>query len=116
LASMAKPIQPVPPIVRLEARTILIRGASRLALFAVCLAIGFVVISSTYPQRRVLAKLEQQLAREEAARAGVQADRERHAIELRALREDPAYLEVRARDRLGLYLAGERVLRFRRED
>lgn len=113
---MAKPIQPPAPIAKLEARTKLIRGATRLALFAVCLAIGFVVVSSTYPQRRVLARLEQQLALEEANRAKARTDRERHAIELRALREDPAYLEVRARDRLGLYLAGERVLRFRRED
>ena len=113
---MAKPIQPVAPIAKLEARTILIRGASRLALFTACLAIGFVVVSSTYHQQRVLERLERQLSLEEALRASAQADRERHAIELRALREDPAYLEVRARDRLGLHLAGERVLRFRRED
>jgi cell division protein FtsB len=113
---MAKIKKPAVPLVRLEARTHLILAASRLALFAFCLAIGFVVISSTYPQRRELKRLQQELANQEAKRDEVRADRERHAIELRALREDPAYLEVRARDRLGLHLKGERVLRFPRNE
>jgi cell division protein FtsB len=113
---MTKTRKSAVPLVRLEARTRLIRAARRLALFALCLAIGFIVIASTYPQRRELERLQVDLAREGARLNDVRAERERHAIELRALREDPAYLEVRARDRLGLHLKGERVLRFRRDE
>ena len=42
----------------------------------------------------------------------VLADREYHQIEHRALREDPEFLEIHARDRLDYYRAGERVLKF----
>jgi hypothetical protein len=34
-------------------------------------------------------------------------------VELRALKEDPAFLEIHARDRLDYYREGERVLKFK---
>jgi cell division protein FtsB len=42
-------------------------------------------------------------------------ERDCRNIELRALRQDRAFLEIQARDRLDYFREGERVLRFRRD-
>ncbi len=80
-----------------------------------CLAIGFVVVATAIPQRRELDKLELKLKAAKVREQAVLADREYHFIEHRALREDPAFLEIHARDRLDYFREGERVLRFKRE-
>lgn len=102
-------------LTRLEARTRLIQGAGRAAFVGFCMAIGFVVVATAFPQRRELEKLEEKLALAKQREAKVFADREYHQIEYRALREDPEFLEIHARDRLDYYREGERVLKFRRE-
>ena len=98
---------------RLEARTRVIQGAGRLAFVGFCMAIGFVVVATAFPQRRALEKLEAKLELAKQREATVLADREYHQIEHRALREDPAFLEIHARDRLNYYREGERVLKFK---
>ena len=100
---------------RLEARTRVIRGAQCVVFVAFCMSIGFVVVATAFPQRRELAKLEGKLELAKQREATVNADREYHQIEYRALREDPSFLEIHARDRLDYYREGERVLKFRRE-
>ncbi len=100
---------------RLEARTRFVQGASRLVFVAFCLSVGFVVVATAFPQRRALEDLEQKLVAVRERENAVLADRDHHEIEYRALREDPAYLEIHARDRLDYYKPGERVLKFRRE-
>jgi hypothetical protein len=102
-------------LTRLEARTRAIRGAGRLALIACCLSLGFVVVATAFPQRRTLDKLEAKLALVKAREQEVLAERDHRNIELRALREDPAFLEIHARDRLDYCRVGERVLRFKRD-
>lgn len=102
-------------LTRLEARTRVIQGAGRVMLVGFCIAIGFVVVATAFPQRRELEKLEVTLQLAKERESSVLADREHHQIEYRALREDPAFLEIHARDRLNLYRAGERVLKFRSE-
>lgn len=102
-------------LTRLEARTRVIQGASRLGFLVFCMAIGFVVVATAIPQRRELDKLELKLKASKVREQAVLADREYHFIEHRALREDPAFLEIHARDRLDYYREGERVLRFKRE-
>ena len=59
-------------LTRLEARTRVIKGAGRIVFVVFCMAIGFVVVATAFPQRRVLEKLEAKLklAKEPAARAG----------------------------------------------
>lgn len=99
---------------RLEARTRAIRGATKLALIACCLSLGFVVVATAFPQRRTLEKLEAKLALVKEREIEVLAKRDHRNIELRALREDPAFLEIHARDRLDYCREGERVLRFKR--
>ena len=100
---------------RLEARTRVIRGAGRLAFVGFCMAIGFVVVATAFPQRRELEKREAKLKLAQIQEASVLAEKEYHQVEYRALREDPAFLEIHARDRLDYYREGERVLKFRDE-
>ncbi len=100
-------------LTRLEARTRVIQGAGRVAFVVFCMAIGFVVVATAFPQRRELEKLEAKLKLAKEREASVVADREYHQVEYRALREDPAFLEIHARDRLDYYRQGERILKFR---
>ena len=102
-------------LTRLEARTRAIQGAGKLALIACCLSLGFVVVATAFPQRRILDKLEAKLALVKEREREVIAERDHRNVELRALREDPAYLEIHARDRLDYCRDGERVLRFKRD-
>jgi len=99
-------------LTRLEARTRVIRGAGSIVFVVFCMAVGFVVVATAFPQRRELEKLEAKLKQAQVREATVLADREYHQVEHRALREDPAFLEIYARDRLDYYRTGERVLRF----
>jgi cell division protein FtsB len=100
---------------RLEARIRVARGASRLAMMLFCLSIGFVVVATAVPQRREVLRLEKRLQNAMKQEAGISAERDHRQIELRALREDPGFLEVHARDRLDLCEEGERIFRFPRE-
>lgn len=102
-------------LTRLEARTRVIQGAGRIAFVFFCMAIGFVVVATAFPQRRELAKLEGKLEVAKAREASIVADREYHQVEFRALKEDPVFLEIHARDRLDYYREGERVLQFHSE-
>lgn len=102
-------------LARLATRVRVIQGMNRLVFVLLCASMGFVVVATSVPQRRELAKLEQrlQLAREHEEH--VLAERDRMRVEHRALREDPEYLETQARDRLDYCREGERVLRLARD-
>lgn len=99
----------------LEARGRVIQWVKKFALMGCCVAGGFVVVATAFPQRRTLEKLEANLKLAQERERLVVAERDTRRIELRALREDPGYLEIHARDRLDYYREGERVLRFRRD-
>ena len=99
-------------LTRLEARTRVIQGAGRIVFVVFCMAIGFVVVATAFPQRREMEKLEAKLKLAKDYEATILADREYHQVEYRALREDPSFLEIHARDRLNYYRTGERILKF----
>ena len=115
LSGMARQRMASAKLTRLEARTRVIQGAGKFALIACCLALGFVVVATAFPQRRKLEKLEAQLKLAQERERTVVEERDCRNIELRALREDRAFLEIQARDRLDYSREGERVLRFRRD-
>lgn len=96
----------------LEGRMRLIRGAVRLAFIAFCGSIGFVVFATAVPQRRELDRLEAKLKLAKDLEASVKNDEEYRRIEYQALRDDPSFMEIHARDRLDYYREGERVLKF----
>ena len=100
---------------RLEYRTRLVKALVRCAFVLFCLSLGFVVVAMAMPQLRILKKLEAKVAEAREREKLALAERDHRRIELQALREDPAFLEIHARDRLDMCREGERVLRFKRE-
>lgn len=102
-------------LARLEARTRIVKALVRCAFVLFCVSLGFVVLAMAVPQNKSLQRLEAKLAETKEREKLALAERDHRRIELQALREDPAYLEVHARDRLGMYREGEKVLRFKRE-
>jgi cell division protein FtsB len=111
-AAMAKRKQASERAKRLEVRARILRGVGRVFCWAVCLALGFVVVSTAVPQKRRLAALEAKLEQAKQEQRKTEAERTYHEIEHAALREDPEFLDIRARDPLDYCREGERVLRF----
>lgn len=110
---MAKRKQSAMKLTRLEARTRVIQGVCRLAFLAFCLAIGFVVVATAVPQWRELDRVEAKLKQAELLEQRVKEDEDCQRIEYEALRQDPAFLDIHARDRLDYYREGERVLKIK---
>ena len=102
-------------LARLEARTRVVKALVRCAFVLFCVSLGFVVVAMAVPQQRLLKKLEAKVVEAKEREKVALADREHRRIELQALREDPAYLEIHARDRLNMCREGERILRFKRD-
>lgn len=112
---MSRKRMDVAGLLRLETRIRLVQVSGRIVFTAFCASLGFLVVATAFPQRRELEKLESKLDAARQNERKVVAEKEQRHIELRALREDPAFLEIQARDRLDYCLEGERVLRFRRD-
>ena len=66
------------------------------------------------PQVRELRRMEGELGTVREREQRVMDEKDRKSRELAALRDDPEYLELMARDRLDLYKPGERVVRVKR--
>ena len=99
----------------LRARTTGLRIVNRTA-FTILLVTGCVAMAVlSVPQARKLRSLSEELARVNARETHVRAQKERRGRELAALRNDPAYLELVARDRLDLYRSGERIYRIEKD-
>lgn len=101
-------------VTRLEARTRTYGVFTQVAFLVFCLAIGFVILAAAFPQRERLTLLETRLKAEQARETSILAKKDDIASEFRAIRQDPAYLEIQARDRLDYYREGEKVLRIKR--
>lgn len=99
---------------RLEAQTRVICTFNRIVFAAMGLILGLAVVASALPQKRRLTDLEGKLARTLEEEKRVLAEKEYREIEYRALKEDPAFLELKAMDRLNLHREGEKVYRFKR--
>jgi cell division protein FtsB len=112
---MAKRRTTPPKLHRMEARVRAIQGMGRVLMIVCSLSLGFVVVAMAFPEQRKLEELEQKLAEARENEQEVIDERDARQVELKALREDPEYLELHARDRLGYYLPGEKVLRFKSE-
>jgi hypothetical protein len=102
-------------LTRLKGRQKILSFAVNFSFLVMCLSIGFVVYAAGFPQHRQLAALEDKLQLAQQHERDVLADLEYHQIEFRALKTDPAFLEIHARDRLNYYREGERVLKFNKE-
>ncbi|MGB0291299.1 MAG: FtsB family cell division protein [Luteolibacter sp.] len=99
----------------MEARIRAIRSVTKVFMMTAALSFGFVVVALAIPERRKLEQIEEKLAEARRSQKVIFDERDAFQVELKALREDPEYLELHARDRLGYYLPGERVLRFKQD-
>lgn len=98
----------------MHVRTERIRTANRW-IFVLLLVVACTgVFASALPQWRKLEAMQAQLERTRQREVAVMEERDVLVIEQRALREDPGFLELRARDRLDYYRDGERVYRIDR--
>ena len=83
--------------------------------FGVLIVMGCVAVAIlALPQVRELRRMEAELVKVQEREERTMDEKDRKARELAALRDDPEYLELMARDRLDLYKPGEKVLRVKR--
>lgn len=99
---------------RLEAQTRVISAANRIVFAVLGLILGLAVVATALPQQRRLKDLEFKLARTLEAEKAVVAEKDYRETEYLALKEDPAFLELKAMDRLNVHRSGEKVYRFKR--
>jgi cell division protein FtsB len=99
-------------LARVELATRCIQWANRALYLCVAVAFGLLIAATAAPQKKEYDNLKAQLRTAQEREREMLARKEHQRIELQALREDTAYLEVQARDRLNFYREGERVLRF----
>lgn len=109
---MAKKRISAKKLARVEFATRCIQWMNRALYICVAVAFGLLIAATAAPQKKEYEKLQAQLRTAEERERETLARKEHQRIELQALREDTAYLEVQARDRLNFYRQGERVLRF----
>lgn len=85
--------------------------------FYLLLLIGCVgVIATSLPEFYALQLAEEELAHVQSQELVVNASADQQLREYQALEQDPHFLEIYGRDRLGLYKEGEKVFRFSRPD
>lgn len=102
-------------VTRLQAQTRAIRWVNGVILCLFALSVGFVAVATALPQKRRLAETEAKLARVLQRENEVVARKQDADAAYRAMREDPEYLEIHARDRLNLHRQGERIYRVERD-
>jgi cell division protein FtsB len=101
-------------VTRLQAQTRVIRIFNGLILCLFGLSLGLVAVATALPQKRKLDEKEMEYAQVLARESEVLALKEDKAAAYEALREDPEYLEIHARDRLPLHKDGESIYRIER--
>jgi cell division protein FtsB len=111
---MAVKIPVMGKLARIEARTEAFNSLRRMLFVVFCAASGFTCVAMAFPHRQRLDEMEQSLKEAKVREQLALADRDNMLTEHKALREDPEFLEVHARDRWGLYREGEKVLKFRK--
>lgn len=99
-------------LARIETRIRLVQAVNRMLYVCMAVAFGLMITAFAVPQKKEYEKLQAKLNATREREAETLARKDHKRIELQALREDPVYLEVQARDRLNYYHEGERVLRF----
>jgi cell division protein FtsB len=98
----------------IKAQTTLVRTTNRLLFFVIAMAAALTACLSFMPQKyayeKKLAELKDAKTREELAENQLDSLR----IKLEAIKSDPVFLEIQARDRLQVYRPGETIYRIQR--
>jgi cell division protein FtsB len=85
--------------------------ANRLVAVLIILGIAVVTALAFYPELRRLKSLGMQLDEEKAALAAEELLKERRTREVYLLQKDPEYVEIIARDKIGVMKPGETIFR-----
>ncbi|MFC7335605.1 septum formation initiator family protein [Haloferula chungangensis] len=101
-------------VTRLQAQTRVIRFCNGVILCLFGLSLGMVAVATALPQKRKLEEKELEFTNIISREREVMALKEDKQAAYEALREDPEYLEIHARDRLPLYKEGEKIFRIER--
>lgn len=110
---MAKRRITVEKLRRIQSRTRFFVFCQRVMILVFGLSAGMLVVAMGMPQKRILDDMELVMEEANERERTIHEEKRDYDTELRALREDPAYLEIHARDRLDFYREGERILKFR---
>ena len=101
-------------VVRLKAQTTLVRWTNGF-LFSVFLIAGALGVCVMYwPQKNLFNKKQGELAEARQREEKAESQHDYLRIKLDAIKNDPAYLEIQARDRLPVYRPGETIFRIER--
>lgn len=96
---------------RMRARTERMNVGVRLAFCGLVLTASAAFLASALKPYRDLDRLKIDLAEVKVQESGVIERKDAKERELRAIEDDPSYLELIARDRLNFYKPGEHVFR-----
>jgi len=99
---------------KMRARTERINSSVRLAFCGLALTACCAFLAAALPHQKKLEKLNVDLAEVQAAELSVIDRKDAKERELRAIEDDPNYLELIARDRLNYYKPGEHIFRIER--
>jgi hypothetical protein len=110
---MAKRRITVEKLRRIQSRTRFFVFCQRVMAMVFGLSAGLVVVAMAMPHKRILDDLELTLEEVNERERAIHEEKRDFETELRALREDPEFLEIHARDRLDFHREGARILKFR---
>lgn len=99
----------------MRARTERMNAGVRLALCGLLLTACCAFLVAALPHHRKLEKLRVDLAEVQTSELSAIDRKDAKERELRAIEQDPAYLELIARDRLNYYKPGENIFRIERK-
>ena len=99
---------------RMEAQTRVLKTTNKLIIAVIFITIAVVFFATYLPEKRKMEKLQHDLEMAKNREADVEGRLDYLKIKLNALKEDPAFLEIQARDRLPFYRPGETVFQIER--
>jgi len=99
---------------RLKAQTTFIRVTNGFLLSVILIAGALGICVSYWPQKNLYLKKQGELAEARQREEEAESRYDYLRIKLDAIKNDPAYLEIQARDRLQVYRPGETIFRIER--
>lgn len=99
---------------RLKAQTTFLRVTNGFLLAVILLATALILCLSYLPQKNAYEKKLGELAEAKQREEQAESQLDYLRVKLDAIKNDPVYLEIQARDRLQLYRPGETIFRIER--
>jgi cell division protein FtsB len=99
---------------RLKAQTRFIRATNGFLMTVILLVLALIFCLSYLPQKNAYEKKLGELAEAQEREVQAESQLDYLRIKLEAIKNDPSYLEIQARDRLQVYRPGETIFRIER--